>query len=54
MDIDRTKREIYMPIAGVIDPVTGAAAPPEALLLVDFDNSNVGEQAMLAVQASAC
>lgn len=51
MDIDHAKREIYMPIAGAVDPVTGAAAAPEALLLVDFDNSNVGEQAVLAAQA---
>jgi hypothetical protein len=43
VDIDHSKREIYMPLAGAIDPATGAAGPPEALLLVDYDQSNVGE-----------
>lgn len=39
VDIDRSEREIYMPIAA-----TAAMMPPEALLLVDYDNNNVGEQ----------
>jgi hypothetical protein len=43
VDIDHSKREIYMPLAGAIDPATGAAGPSEALLLVDYDQSNVGE-----------
>jgi hypothetical protein len=51
VDIDKAKREVYMPIAG-IDPATGMAVPPEALLLVDFDNSNVGECGMQAASSS--
>lgn len=44
VDIDKAEREIYMPIgSGGTDPATGLPAPPEALL-VDFDNSNVGDQ----------
>jgi hypothetical protein len=50
VDIDKAKREVYMPIAG-IDPATGMAVPPEALLLVDFDNSNVGECGMQAASS---
>lgn len=48
MDIDHTKREIYMPLPAAVDPATGMPAPPEALLLVDYDNGNVGEQQPVA------
>jgi hypothetical protein len=44
VDIDKAEREIYIPLgSGGIDQATGMPTPPEALLLVDFDNSNVGE-----------
>lgn len=47
VDIDHAAREIYMPLS---DPSAGA---PEALLLVDYDNSNVGEY-QFVLAAAAC
>jgi hypothetical protein len=44
VDIDHAAREIYMPLPGSLDPSAGA---PEALLLVDYDNSNVGEHMLM-------
>lgn len=52
VDVDHSKQEIYMPLAGAIDPATGAAGPPEALLLVGYDQSNVGELHRLKADTS--